>query len=141
MIASCKKCGTQAQIESRFSAWDCPFCGRTNFPNGKVGPSRAARDARGIATNILIMLAVGLAFLFVLAAMTGHMTGTLAVMFLGYIYVAPTLFARTRKHSRFRMIASVNLLLGWTLIGWIVAVAWAFTEDNRHESEKAADVF
>ena len=39
------------------------------------------------------------------------------------VYFAPTFIAWDRK--RFFRIALLNILLGWTVIGWIIALVWA----------------
>jgi len=39
------------------------------------------------------------------------------------LYFLPSLLALFRK--RFKKVLPVNLLLGWTIIGWIVAFVWA----------------
>ena len=41
------------------------------------------------------------------------------------IYSAPALIAAWRRHRRAERIALLNLLLGWTVIGWLVLLAWA----------------
>lgn len=41
------------------------------------------------------------------------------------LYFLPTLEARARKHPSVVSIGLVNLFLGWTLLGWVVAIAWA----------------
>lgn len=41
------------------------------------------------------------------------------------IYIAPTAVARSRRHRQFRLIAALNLTLGWTGLGWIAALAWS----------------
>lgn len=41
------------------------------------------------------------------------------------IYFLPTIAGR--KHPHAAGIFVVNLFLGWTLIGWVVALAWAAT--------------
>ena len=46
---------------------------------------------------------------------------TLALAF----YFLPTLIALTRSHNQTVPIFVVNLLLGWTLVGWVVALVWA----------------
>lgn len=43
------------------------------------------------------------------------------------IYFAPTINAAKRRHPNFNPIFIVNLFLGWTLIGWVVALAWSAT--------------
>ncbi|MCG9740172.1 superinfection immunity protein [Shewanella insulae] len=53
------------------------------------------------------------------------MAGCLAVI-LFYFY--PMYEAHFRKQPNFDAIFMVNLLLGWTLIGWTVALIWALRE-------------
>jgi hypothetical protein len=42
-------------------------------------------------------------------------------------YFLPALVANARCHHQFAAIAVMNLLLGWTAIGWIAALIWAAT--------------
>lgn len=46
------------------------------------------------------------------------------------VYLAPTLVASMLKRKNLPAIAAVNLLLGWTLIGWVGAFVWACVEDR-----------
>jgi hypothetical protein len=41
------------------------------------------------------------------------------------VYFAPTLVARGRYHPQAGAITVVNVFLGWTLVGWVVALAMA----------------
>jgi len=51
-----------------------------------------------------------------------------AVFFMGgLIYLAPTLLAWNRSHHNQFAIFLLNLLLGWTVLGWIAALVWAAT--------------
>ncbi len=43
----------------------------------------------------------------------------------GAIYFTPTIVAAVRKSSRLGVVLAVNLLLGWTVAGWIVALVRA----------------
>jgi Superinfection immunity protein len=50
-------------------------------------------------------------------------------------YFIPTIVAFNRRKSNRNAILLLNIFLGWTFIGWIVALAWAFTNesvDNRY---------
>lgn len=47
------------------------------------------------------------------------------------IYFFPTFIARSRKHHNTVSIFVLNLLLGWSVIGWAVALAWAFSNPPR----------
>jgi hypothetical protein len=44
---------------------------------------------------------------------------------LGALYFLPALIARKRNLLNTTSVFIVNLFLGWTLIGWVGALAWA----------------
>lgn len=41
------------------------------------------------------------------------------------LYFLPTIVALIRRHPNVGGILVVNLFLGWTLVAWIAALAWA----------------
>jgi RNA polymerase subunit RPABC4/transcription elongation factor Spt4/uncharacterized membrane protein YqaE (UPF0057 family) len=43
------------------------------------------------------------------------------------IYFAPSMVAASRRHNSGAAIFALNLLLGWTVLGWIAAIVWAYT--------------
>jgi len=43
------------------------------------------------------------------------------------IYFIPTFCASDKKN--FNSIAMLNLFLGWTFIGWVVALVWGLSKD------------
>jgi len=51
------------------------------------------------------------------------------------VYLLPTIVASKRRHRNRKTILVINLLLGWTTIGWIVAMVWAFTSDVEPPSQ------
>lgn len=48
-------------------------------------------------------------------------------------YLLPGIIASMRKHPQQVAIWVLNLLGGWTMIGWVVAIVWAFTNSQRAE--------
>jgi hypothetical protein len=50
------------------------------------------------------------------------------------MYFIPTICAISRKHNNTAAIVCVNILLGWTVLGWIASMVWSLT-DNRKEIE------
>jgi len=74
----------------------------------------------------------------ILAQSTGDPTAgiVLLLFLLGCIgiYLLPTLIAAMRGHPNAVPIAVVNILLGWTLIGYVVALAWSFTAIDRRRN-------
>ena len=52
----------------------------------------------------------------------------LAVIF---VYFIPTIIAVSREHHNKAAISILNILLGWMLLGWIVALIWSVTAVNK----------
>lgn len=44
-----------------------------------------------------------------------------------WVYFIPTFVARRKRHYNQHAIFLVNLLLGWTFLGWVGALVWAST--------------
>lgn len=45
-------------------------------------------------------------------------------------YFLPTIIAILRQKTNTGSIFALNLFLGWSLIGWVVALIWALSSDN-----------
>ena len=58
------------------------------------------------------------------------------VMAVGFIYLFPFGIATLRQHPAVDWIYVVNWLLGWTLIGWVVALAWAVSPIEQDEKDR-----
>jgi hypothetical protein len=54
--------------------------------------------------------------------------GDAILLVVAVIYVLPTVMVWASKHRNRGPITAVNLLLGWTIIGWVVAFAWALSD-------------
>jgi len=61
----------------------------------------------------------------------GNGTENLVFLFLVFLYFVPSIVATWRKHSKATSIRILNILAGWTFIGWIIAAVWAYSENNR----------
>ncbi len=62
----------------------------------------------------------------------------LAISFV--IYFFPTFIASYRKHVNGTSIFLVNLFLGWTFFGWVVALVWAYSANTEKPAGKASVV-
>lgn len=49
-------------------------------------------------------------------------------------YFAPTIVAQSRGVQSLASIFSLNLCLGWTLVGWMVALKWAQDAESLEEA-------
>ncbi len=47
------------------------------------------------------------------------------------IYFLPTIVASGRRHRNGGAIFIINLFFGWTLLGWVLALAWANTANVK----------
>ena len=56
------------------------------------------------------------------------MTGGLILFLLivGVIYFLPWIIAVERGHKNATAILIINLFFGWSFVGWVIALAWAF---------------
>jgi hypothetical protein len=53
----------------------------------------------------------------------GAKTGLLLLLL--FVYLLPTIVAVCRGHPSLGSIIVVNLFLGWSLLGWVLPLAWA----------------
>jgi len=44
------------------------------------------------------------------------------------IYFAPFIVAIRKNHKQIISIFILNLFLGWTFLGWVIALTWAYSE-------------
>jgi Superinfection immunity protein len=56
-----------------------------------------------------------------------------AVLLVGvmiFLYLFPTCVAAHRRHNNEAAIFALNFFLGWTLLGWVIALVWALTDNT-----------
>lgn len=51
------------------------------------------------------------------------------ILILVVLYFIPTLVAWRRNNRNRTAIGVLNLLTGWTFVGWVVALVWAVKND------------
>ena len=60
--------------------------------------------------------------------------GLLCLALVGlFLYLLPGAIAVLRGHHNAFAILLLNVLLGWTFVGWTVASVWAFTAVERRD--------
>jgi len=55
----------------------------------------------------------------------------------GIIYFVPTIIATRRDHSNMVAIFLLNLLLGWSFLGWLAALIWSVSRTNPKDKAPA----
>jgi hypothetical protein len=85
--------------------------------------------------TIMIVWAAGLVIGFGVIAGSQALTALCFVLFAiaaavacVLLYFLPTTNARRSHHPNAQAIFVINLFLGWTLLGWVGALAWSLTE-------------
>jgi hypothetical protein len=93
------------------------------------------------------LLILGLALVVIVCAGIGSGTNSAAltatIIFFPAafaLYFSPTLVALARKRANMLAILVLNTLLGWTLIGWVVALVWAYATPQAAPVPLAAPV-
>lgn len=56
--------------------------------------------------------------------------GVLIALLTGF-YLLPTAIAFTRSRTNTLPIFAVNLLLGWSIVGWVWALVWSIMQDPK----------
>ena len=60
----------------------------------------------------------------------------LVIFFILGIYLLPFWIAKGRKHNNANAIGILNVFLGWTFFGWVIALTWASTNNvNKVKTE------
>jgi hypothetical protein len=61
-----------------------------------------------------------------------HLLFGLCLIPFGVIHFLPTIIAALRNSRHIVLIFLLNLFLSWTVIGWIIALIWAFTSEPKY---------
>jgi hypothetical protein len=64
------------------------------------------------------------------AIITALLFGCGGIFFLLFYFV-PTFIAVTRGHPNTAAIVALNILLGWSFLGWVAALVWSLTSFDR----------
>ena len=48
-----------------------------------------------------------------------------------FFYFIPSYIAQKRQHAQKTPILILNIFLGWTFIGWVIALIWATLNDKK----------
>ncbi|ENY9091490.1 MULTISPECIES: superinfection immunity protein [Klebsiella/Raoultella group] len=62
----------------------------------------------------------------------------IVLIFAIIIYVLPGVIASSREHKNSTAIWVLNIVLGWSFLGWIAALVWSFTSPGVVKIEPQA---
>lgn len=125
-LITCPDCESTVSSKAR----SCPSCGHPvereaskNVVGGLVDSDVRIVKSKWFWAFIAILVVVSFVGGGPMAAL-GLVLAFLCIAF----YFLPTIYATRRKHRSKDAIAVLNLLLGWTFIGWVAAAVWASTD-------------
>jgi hypothetical protein len=84
-----------------------------------------------VKTFLIVLLLLGLVLGLIAVAGPGSLVLLLGIV----IYFIPSMVGSQKRNAG--AIFLLNLLLGWTLIGWVGALVWAATQDAKPEIRPA----
>lgn len=108
-------------------------------PRHRPVPGHARTSSRS-AVLLLIVLPVAVFILLAVLVLTespaaGTLLGSLVlVVFCGgglVVHFLPSLIAVKRSHKNAMAIVALNIFLGWTVIGWVAALVWSCTSQEK----------
>jgi hypothetical protein len=154
---NCQRCGNPIEFPNDLNNLDieCPHChkqttllaGSLNFVDSqtKQSPSKYQFHAKPILIAYALLVPLVVVFLMRDNGVDSGMEFTRAVptaLFVALcilgsvgIYFIPAFIAKANRKANFQAILVLNIALGWTLIGWVVAAVWACTvepEKSNH---------
>lgn len=147
-----------AQCKNKVSEWAqaCPNCGR-QFPGARVpvrgaqtismhrerDEARASEQERRLRARkrgwvifmVVLLVAAGLIAMSALESGDAELLFLMGIIAAAYvaiwIYFLPSIVASARGASNRGAVVAVNILLGWTMIGWVVALIMATTSPSN----------
>jgi hypothetical protein len=102
-------------------------------PSAPAASPRFGRDPARLILGARTVLAAGMRAILEGSDMTTPLVIWALIL---VIYFVPTLVAGWHRHRNSGAICALNLFLGWTFLGWIIALVWAFTRsaDSRRDN-------
>lgn len=140
MEHTCPHCRTKVDLPSTACGgfWDCLKCGETFSVAGHCGsvsmPRRKAQYSLLALFGVITVACVGLGSVFFVVRHPEAASGValLALLCFGPVaYFLPTMKACYVKHHNSGAIFIINFFLGWTFLGWVVALAMAYTQPSN----------
>ena len=104
------------------------FVPLSRFPKSKMhGPLATQRDT---TTPLVLAVMGGMALLTLLLLYGGAVWLFLGLPALA-LYLLPSIIAAQRNAPRLVGIVALNVLAGWSIIGWVAALWWAVSHYQR----------
>lgn len=114
---------------------NCPHCGKETevYLNRPVAwvfrvPAKAWAIAASLTALAVFAISQPQKFSDSIQTLFASAISILAIGVVLAIYLAPAIIGRKKRH--FNSLLVINIFLGWTLLGWVIALAWAVADDK-----------
>lgn len=132
-LIACPMCHNQVSP----NAPNCPRCGEPALvATPLAAPPATPRTTRKQGATVwdfigLLAIISGLFAFSIWSAAGAPRYEIIVPSLLVALYLLPWIIAAWREHHNQNAIGMLNLLLGWTLLGWVAALVWSVTAAQR----------
>jgi hypothetical protein len=92
-------------------------------------------------TKLVLMTIAALGIVYIALNQQHHSGGQLGLLALAALYFVPAIIAERRHIPNANAVTVVNIFLGWTFIGWVVALAMAVSGTGPSAQRRVPDSF
>ncbi len=68
--------------------------------------------------------------------MSDNARSLLILLGIGMVYFMPSVSAYHARHRNVQAIFALNVFLGWTFIGWVIAYVWSLKKDPEPQAAR-----
>lgn len=78
------------------------------------------------STHWVLFLIIGVLIFAIFLTVRSDSSIPIVITFAGLLYFLPTLAAVAKRNHNQTSILLLNFLAGWSFVGWVIALVWAF---------------
>lgn len=104
----------------------------------KILCNESRRDIRNL---FLVLLSITV-FMLVIGLVGSLESGPFIIVMIisVLVYLLPSFIAAKRKHRSGMAIVALNIILGWTFLGWVGALIWSLTGNVENKNDNIKQV-
>ncbi|MCX7123612.1 MAG: superinfection immunity protein [Gammaproteobacteria bacterium] len=72
-----------------------------------------------------------------MSSLPSMLMGLFFIVMIG-LYFLPSIIAYKRRHRNFAALLALNILLGWTVLGWVCSLVWSLLKQNSSQQGVAS---
>lgn len=71
-----------------------------------------------------------------MSSLPSMLMGLFFIVMIG-LYFLPSIIAYKRRHRNFAALLALNILLGWTVLGWVCSLVWSLLKQGSSQQSVA----